>query len=202
VAYSPGPHTEPADPGLIPDWTDVGPAAAQANWDSYRHDAGFSVSWAMTAAPRGAVHAGVLAPLLGPLPDVEAKRVSLVYRPLTPADAARIVEADRRAAAFRLGESARPAARVLAEQAAAEHTAAEEASGAGLVDFALLVTATVTDPTRLPAARAAVLNAAAVSRVQLHPLYAAQDTGFAATLPLGLHLPDHASVPREIRTTL
>jgi len=199
-AYRPH-HDGPDRLGAAQEWADAGPAAAQADWDSYRHDGGCSTTWAMTAAPRGAVHDRVLAPLLGPLPDVPVKRVTLTYRPLAPAHAAGVVEADRRAAAFRLGERARPAARTMAEHAAAEATAAEEAGGAGLVDFALLVTATVTDPERLPAARAAVTNAAAVARVQLLPAYGGQDAAFAAALPLGLHLPEHCSLPRALRNT-
>jgi hypothetical protein len=192
----------PGNPTPATDWADVGPAAAQADWDSYRHDDAVSMTWSMTAAPRGAVHAGVLTPLLAAVPDVPVKRVTLTYRPLDPAAAAAVVEADRRAASFRLSEGPRPAARVLAEHAAAEHAAVEEAGGAGLVDFALLVTATVDDPARLPAARSAVANAAAVARLQLLPCYGAQDAAFTAALPLGLHLPAHIAVPHAIRNTL
>ena len=43
--------------GVVPElrWSDVGPTAAQAGWDVYRHDGALSVTWSMTQAPRGEV---------------------------------------------------------------------------------------------------------------------------------------------------
>src|SRR3954471_10832116 len=73
-------------------WGDVGPTAAQAEWDRYRHDGALSVTWSMTQAPRGEVGSSVLARLLRPHGDVDRKRVTLLYRPLDSARAARVVE--------------------------------------------------------------------------------------------------------------
>jgi hypothetical protein len=187
-------------------WSDAGPAAAQAGWGWYRHDGSVSVTWSMTDAPRGEVFSTVLAELLAPHPDVEHKRVTLLYRPVEPARAAKLVEQDKRNATFRAASSSRPSARVVLEQGAAVLAAEEEARGAGLVGFGLLVTATVAeidaadDPrAAVDLARTAVDNLAATARVQLRPVYGSQDTAFAAALPLGL-LPDaHATVPREFR---
>ena len=69
VAYDPAAATLIDDAhadGDVPDlrWSDVGPTAAQAGWDGYRHDSAKSVTWAMTQAPRGLVQSGVLARLL------------------------------------------------------------------------------------------------------------------------------------------
>jgi hypothetical protein len=183
-------------------WNDVGPAATEAGWDWYRHDSAVSTSWSMTAAPRGEVYSTVLNQLLAPHVDVDRKRVTLVYRPYAPHLAARIVEQDRRDADFRATSSARPSARVMAEQRSATAIASEEARGAGLVNFGLIVTATVTSFDRLPDARAAVDNLSATARVQLRPVYGSQDSAFAAALPLGLVLPDHLSVPAEIREAM
>lgn len=187
-------------------WSDVGPSAAEARWGWYRHDGAASVTWAMTAAPRGEVFSSVLADLVGAHPDVDRKRVTLLYRPLDAARAARLVEQDKRHADFSVAGSARPPARVLLEQRAAALTAEEEARGAGLVAFAMLVTATVTrmDPVADPraavdAARAAVGALGASARVQLRPLYGSQDSAFAAALPLGVFLPAHVRVPQEFR---
>lgn len=183
-------------------WPDIGPAAAQAYWNGYRHDSAYSCTWAMTAAPRGNVQSGVLARLLAPHRDIARKRVTLLYRPLDAAKAAAIVEADLRSAEFRVTSSSKPAARDTLAVRAAAATASEEASGAGLVQFGLLVTATVTDLSKEADARAAVDNLAATARLRLRPVYGSQDSAFAAALPLGLVLPKHIKVPTELREKL
>lgn len=183
-------------------WNDVGPTAAQAGWDSYRHDGALSTTWSMTIAPRGEVHSGVLSQLLAPHPDVDRKRVTLLYRPLNPARAASIVEQDKRNADVRVTSTNRPSAKTLLEQRSAAAAAAEEARGAGLVNFGLVVTATVTDAARLADARAVIDNLSATARLVLRPVYGSQDSAFAAGLPLGLVLPKHLKVPTEIREAL
>lgn len=196
------------DPPVIR-WSDVGPAAAQAGWGWYRHDGSVSVTWSMTEAPRGEVFSSVLADLLAPHPDVDHKRVTLLYRPVDAARAARLVEQDKRNAGFRAASSSRPSARLVLEQGAAALTAEEEARGAGLVGFAMLVTATVCDLEALDdpraavdLARAAVDNLAATARIHLRPVYGSQDSAFAAALPLGLVPEAHLAVPHEFRAVL
>lgn len=187
--------------GDVPEmlWTDVGPTATQTSWDGYRHDGAFSCTWAMTQAPRGNVQSGVLARLLAPHRDIARKRVTLLYRPIDAARAAAMVEADLRAAEFRQTSTAKPAARdVLAVRAAAA-TASEEASGAGLINFGMLVTATVLNAAEADDARAAVDNLSATARIRLRPVYGSQDSAFAAALPLGLVLTKHLRVPSELR---
>jgi hypothetical protein len=190
--------------GLAPDlsWTDVGPAAAQAYWDKYRHDSAWSMTWMMTQAPRGEVFSSVLSQLVGPHPDIDRKRVTLLYRPLDAATAARMVEADKRNASFRATASSRPSARSMAEARAAERTAQEEARGAGLVNFGMVVTGTVMTVEQIPDMVAAVDNLGATARVLLRPAYGSQDSAFAAALPLGLVLPSHLSVPAGLRESL
>lgn len=183
-------------------WTDVGPAAAQATWDGYRHDSAYSCTWAMTQAPRGNVQSGVLARLLAPHRDIARKRVTLLYRPIDAARAAAIVEADLRAAEFRMTATAKPAARDSLAVRSAAATAREEASGAGLVQFGMLVTATVDDLAKERDARAAIDNLAATARLRLRPAYGSQDSAFAAALPLGLILPKHVKIPAELREKL
>lgn len=183
-------------------WPDVGPSAAEASWSGYRHDGAFSVTWSMTVAPRGTVQSGVLARLLAPHRDIARKRVTLLYRPIDAAKAAAIVEADLRAAEFRSTSTAKPAARDILAVRAAAATASEEASGAGLVNFGMLVTATVLERDGLPDARAAVDNLSATARLRLRPVYGSQDSAFAAALPLGLVLPKHIRVPAELRNKL
>ncbi len=183
-------------------WPDVGPTAAQADWGGYRHDSAYSVTWSMTSAPRGSVQSGVLAKLLAPHRDIARKRITLLYRPIDSARAAAIVEADLSAAQFRATSTAKPSARDSLGIRAAEATAREEASGAGLVEFGVLVTATVDDLDMAADARAAIDNLAATARLRVRPVFGSQDSAFAAALPLGLVLQKHVKVPAELRDKL
>ena len=190
--------------GEVPElsWPDVGPSAAEAGWAGYRHDSAYSCTWAMTQAPRGNVLSGVLRRLLAPHREIARKRVTMLYRPIDAARAAAMVEADLRAAEFRATSTDKPAARDSLAVRAAAATASEEASGAGLVQFGMLVTATVTDLDKRQEARAAIDNLAATARLRLRPVYGSQDSAFAAALPLGLVLSKHIKVPAELRDKL
>lgn len=186
------------------DWTDVGPSAHQANWDGYRHDRAYSVTWQMSEAPRGHVTDGVLNRLLAPHHAIARKRVTLLYRPIPAARAAGIVEADVNKARFNVTASPRPTARDQLGLSHASQTAMEEAAGAGLVNFAMVVTATVVDPTpqTVGLARATVDALGLNARMRLRTVYGAQDSAFASALPLGLIIPDHLKVPSEWRERL
>ena len=183
-------------------WEDAGPAAADARADSYWHDGAVSVTWAMSQAPRGEVRENVLARLIAPHGDIARKRVTLLYRVIDPGEAARIVERDLHNAEFRVNSSARPTARAVVEQQAARATAQEEARGAALVNFGMLLTATVLDEAQLDLARAALDNLAPAARISLRPVWGSQDSAFAAALPVGLFLPAHLKVPEQIRQAL
>lgn len=183
-------------------WTDVGPAAADTRWESYRHDSAVSTSWTMTSPPRGVVQSGILARLLAPHRDIARKRVTLLYRPIEAARAAAIVEADLNAARFNSSSSAKPTARSTLSTRSAQATAAEEAAGAGLLNFGLIVTATTLDPALQAEARAAIDSLTASARLRVRPAYGAQDTVFAAGLPLGIVLPRHLRLPTEVREAL
>ncbi len=186
-----------SDNGL--DWSDIGPVAAEAAWDSYRHDDAHSMTWAMSSAPRGNVQSSVLHRLLAPHRDIDRKRVTMHFRPINPAKAAAIVESDLRAAEFLATSKAKPTARSILATRAASSTASEEASGAALVNFSMLVTATVFNQSDLPEAAAAIDNLAATARLQLRPAYGSQDSAFACALPLGLVIPRHLKVPSALK---
>jgi hypothetical protein len=156
----------------------------------------------MTGAPRGSVNSSVLSRLLAPHGDIDRKRVSLLYRPMDSARAAAVVERDQNNANVRITSGTRPSARALVDARSAVQTAQEEAQGAGLVNFGMVVTATVTDKERLPDAVAAVEQTSGTARVLLRRAYGSQDTAFAASLPLGLVLPKHSLLPSEIKDAL
>jgi hypothetical protein len=205
VAYDPAVHAavEQAQThgGTKLTWAQAGPAAGQEFWDHYLHDSAASISWTMAEAPRGEVMSGVLAGLLAPHPAIARKRVALIYRPHDPATAARIVERDKRDAQFKLGGS-KLAARDAVAIAAAEQSAREEARGAGVTRFAMIVTATVGEAARLADAAAAIDNLAPPARVQLRRAYGAQAAAFSAALPIGIVRPYHVRLPQSVRDAL
>lgn len=206
TAYDPvlGPvFDEAAALGQQPEleWSDVGPAAMDAGWNYLRHDSGLSGSWVMSVPPQGNVGSSVLEALLRPHPDLERKRVTIVYRPIPAGDAATVVERDVLNADLRV-QTNRPSARDRVAQRAAHKTAADEAEGAGLEDFGVIITATVLDDARWRDAEAITENLAARARLRIRPAFGAQGSAFAAGLPLGLVLPAHMRVPETVRKAL
>lgn len=167
-------------------WGQAGPISAETAWDAYHHDSGHSRSWVMSSPPRGIVQSGVLRPLLGVARDVERKRITILYKVIDAARSGDEVERDINRAQTRVEAAARrPSARALAELRAASQVAAEEASGAALVDFGVVVTATCTDEAALADTSAAVGVLASSSRLQIRCAYGMQDSAFAVALPLG-----------------
>ncbi|QXE35426.1 hypothetical protein KQY30_15295 [Streptomyces sp. GMY02] len=187
--------------GLV--WEDAGPAAAVETVGSYQHDSGISRTWLLTLAPRGTVRSSVLRGLLEAAPNTRRKRVALLYRPIDPATSARIVEADRRAAQF-MATSGKGMvqARAASEMRAAEQTAAEEAAGAGLVEFSLMVTVTVDTQEQLADAAVTVRNLQAAARLSLRPADRMQAAAFTCTLPVGVLPWEHTLVPQTLQEAL
>jgi hypothetical protein len=169
-------------------WADAGPVGAQEFADHYRHDSGVSVTWAWHEAPRQPVTADILARLLAPGPY--PKRVTLQYRPFPAAAAARVLEAEVNAAAFRAHYRHRTGrdetARDSHDQARARQAAAEEAAGAGVCLISLFVTVTVAGEDDLAHAVAWTEASAESSKIRLRRMTYSQAAGFAATLPCGI----------------
>lgn len=206
---------EAAEPGALA-WEDCGPVSHDESPGAYAHDGAVSVSWTMTAPPRGAVPCTVLVPLLAPHPDIARKRVTLLYRPHSAAQAATLVERDHRDALFSANASRIPRAVDLAKLRAAQQAAEEDARGAGMVRFGLIVTATVSTRPSSPVsphcgpdtaealarAASAVEALATTSRLVLRRAWRCQATTFLAGLPLGLVLPQHLRIPSEFKELL
>lgn len=184
-------------------WAQAGPTATVCGWDWYRHDSGASTTFEMVDAPRGAVESRVLEPLLAAHDSIDRKRVTILYRPHDPATAASVADRDRRTAYGRLtarnGESRAHDERTLA---VARATATAEASGAGLVRFSLLATATVNDMARLTDATAAVARMGRAAHVHLRSCRGVQDSAFTAALGVGVVLTAHTAIPSELREWL
>ncbi|GIJ48192.1 hypothetical protein Val02_50780 [Virgisporangium aliadipatigenens] len=184
-------------------WADAGPMAAIETVDAYKHDSGVSRSWMLTVAPRGTVRSGVLRGILEDLPGTRRKRVAILYRPVDAATAAKIVESDRKAAQFMATASGGMVrARASAEIEAAEQTASEEATGAGLVEFSLMLTVTVDSPSELPDISAAIRNRLGASRLSVRQADRMQAMAFACTLPVGILPWKLTLLPQELQEAM
>lgn len=183
-------------------WDQAGPMAAQEAWDHYRHDGAYSVTWAMTEAPQGEVFSNVLTSLVQPNRDIARKRITLLYRPHSRAEGARVVQQDYKNALFNAQQSQIGQARDDAEVTAARRTTEEQAQGHGVIRFGMLITATVGSAADLPRAAAAVDNLAPAARIAVRPVYGSQAAAFAAALPLGLVLPLHTALPQTVRDVM
>ncbi len=208
VAYDPqaGPAVEQlraagGDPGI--GWAQAGPVGQVEAWDCLRHDSAASITWQMVAPPASAVQSRVLERLLAADEDVDRKRVTIIYRPHSPSSAAQIAHTDVRTALGHAGagRGETRAAESLAVQATRQ-SSTEVAGGAGLTRFSMLVTATVADPARLPAAAEVVSQLGAASQVRLRRCYFAQAASFTAALGVGVVLPAHVAVPDLLRDNL
>jgi len=177
-------------------WENCGPSGGhEERRDRYAHGSGFSVTWAMEEAPRGTVLSSVLTELLRPHPELNRKRVTLVYRPHDRGTGASIVDNDLNNARFLESRRRSPQARDSLEVRAAEQSTREEAAGAGVVRFSLLVTATVLSPADYQQAETLLHNMSAASRIRLRRVYGGQSAAFAGALGVGVILPHHSNVP-------
>lgn len=214
VAFEPSVHAlvEEAGAGNAGiEWADAGPSAHEETPTHYWHDGATSVTWAMSGAPRGLVFSNVLAKLLAPHREIARKRVTLLYRPHDAAAGAELVERDRRDAHFAAQASGRrrATARSVVSVQAAEQAAAEEARGAGLTRFGMVVTATVIgtdrndiDRNRVHQVESIVDSLGTTARIVLRRQWGSQAAGFLAGLPLGLVLPAHLKIPESIREAM
>ncbi len=186
------------DPGVT--WEEAGPAGLLEAWDCLRHDSAASITWQMVEPPASAVQSRVLERLLAADENVDRKRVTLIYRPHSPASAATIAHSDVRTALGHAGagRGETHAADSLAVQATRQ-SSVEVAGGAGLTRLSMLVTGTVADPARLGAAAEVVSQLGAASQVRLRRCYFAQAASLTAALGVGVILADHVAVPDLLR---
>ena len=176
------------------EWGQCGPAGHEALSDRYEHDSGVSRVWTMSLPPQGLVQFRVLEPILGLHPNVERKRVTILYRPIDAAMAPSIIDNDVNHANARL-TGANPKARDVRAAAVVQQMANEEAAGGGLLDFGAVITCTTTSGDVADAA-APVESLASSSRLLIREAWGAQDSGFAVGLPLGLQPGDQAMKKR------
>ncbi|RCV54852.1 SCO6880 family protein [Marinitenerispora sediminis] len=165
-------------------WADAGPVAAEEHLDYYQHENMYSMTWCLVEAPRQHVSHDVLLALCSP--GRYRRRVTILYRTLSRDQAGKLLEREANSAAAREMYRSRtgrdPSARDRADADRAHRAAAEEAQGAGLVEFSFFVTATVDEVGQLAEARREVEQAAAQSRLKLRLCRGGQAAAFQTGL--------------------
>lgn len=178
-------------------WSAAGPVGLDEYTGHLVADSGVSVSFMMDEAPRQPVTSHVLAQIVSPQHEC-VKRVTIQYRVLPAAEAARTIESEVSAAGFRAEFKARTGrdatARDTADAARAMQAAREEAAGAGMVLLSLYATLTVPNDddckSRLARVTAAFEAAADGALIQVRRAWGSQSAVFAAGLPAGICPPE------------
>lgn len=189
-------HYENVDPGIT--WEDAGPGATRCYWDKYVHEGATSITWEMAQAPKGIVRSDVLGRLLAPNEDIARKRVTLLYKPIPAGRTASVVDEDLRQASVRAESATRGTSRWNLEAASARKTASEEAAGAGIGEFGLLVTATIPYGEDTSNMATIISNLASQARIRLRTCYGRQDSAFAIALPLGIIPSRYSLLPAQL----
>lgn len=175
------------------EWSDAGPVAAQETWSHYLHDGVYSTTYCLVEAPRQKVYHNVLMPLLGP--GQYPRRITILYRTLSRAEAGRVLAREKEAANARSRYQSMsgkdPSARDEADAERAHQAAFEEAHGAGMVEFSVFVTTSARDLDQLAQARREVEQAASQARLRLRPCWGGQAAAYATALGVaGIYPPE------------
>ena len=172
---------------------------SENKWDHLVHNGYRSITWEMATAPAGQVPSNVLRPLLIPRADVRRKRVAMIYRVHNTAEAVKLVDSDYREALA--AEQSKKGVVAASATVRVENTGAarrEQALGAGLTRFGMLVTATAGPDEDLPSIRAEIEGMADSAHIGLRRCYGYQDAAFAGSLGIGIILPEYASTSSKI----
>jgi hypothetical protein len=187
------------EPPPVTLWDSVGPSGGQAFWDYYQHSDAISMTWEVVGFISSRVISKVLRPVLEPSPDVAVSRLTFLYKPIDPAAAGTIAEHDHRTAESRMRNSKKPTARQDRQVTEADSARHHEAHGAALVNFAILLTATVKGKENIAKARAVVEHQGPAARLILRPMNGSQDSAFAQGIgPLGLVTSQHLNIPTAL----
>lgn len=179
-------------------WEDAGPSTAFDLEEYYKHDRVYSASWTLYEEPKGTFTLDSLRRALNPSPGVLRKRVTLLYRPVPVDRTTETIQQELQDSTFS-GSQKRMSMKAVQRQKAAVKSAQEEAQGAGVTRFGLIITCTVTDPEVFRRLDKEVPNWLSRARLRVRKTLANHAVTFQAGLPLGMVLPDHMMLPDEIR---
>ena len=188
-----------AEGGTGLDWEDAGPTFALDAFDHYRHDRAFSKSWTMYRGPRGLFYKNALRRATQPTDGVLRKRITMLYRPVPAEKTTDVVERAVNDAQFAGSQKQRPTAQQQIRRAAAAKSAHEEAQGAGVTRFGMVITITCADTTKFKQLEKQVPGLVTSARLKVRQPLGNQAVTFQSGLPLGLVVPDHMLLPDEVR---
>ncbi len=205
-AYDPRPDVESAVEESLREgqpyveWLDAGPVTAEENKDTYFHEGAASRTWVMNQPPSGAPTERVLQHLLEGNGDVPRKRITLIHRPMSPADAARAVESGYLSARGELNTQ-RGVGSVRAEMkvAAAERTRREEADGAGVTRVSMIVSISADSEAEVKSQSDIINSLASSCRLKVRIAWRHQAAAFLSGLGVGVLLQDHASTAKTLQ---
>ncbi|WP_312589394.1 SCO6880 family protein [Corynebacterium dentalis] len=185
-------------------WCVVGPTNAKLTPGWWEHGGYFSKSWQMYQPPAANFRETGLAGLLSAHGVFEQKRVTLLFRPMSPGSSQKAVQEGVTNARFgnnQKGQKASQIKRVALEKA--EYSEREQAEGAAMVRFGLVVTATVDDPTKFPRVEA-ILRDQAVSGIQLRlrDCEYSDDAAYAFGLGIGAVPKDFTRLSNTLRESV
>lgn len=188
-------------------WDEVGPTFAEkrssplAHW---AHEGAVSKSWQMFRPPSGTFRETGLAPLLSPDGKFMQKRVTVFYRPSDPETSQREVNSNITNAEFAMNQrNHKPSAGERLAVRKANQAAEEQAIGAAMVRFSLMVTVTVESAEELPRAEAAIRQRSSQGiQLRIRDCLENDDAGFAMNLGLGIVPSWVATLPDSVRRSL
>ena len=188
--------------GETVDWVDAGPLDAFETPDrqTYCHDGAFSRSWLMTAPPSGFFNETVLYQLLVGRSDVPRKRIALIHRPLPPSEAADTVQADMLSANAQVStQRSVPMAAATMKVAATQQARKEQAMGAGITDYGMVITVSAASLEELDAVGEIAKDMSDGAGLKVRPAWNQQAAAFLAGLGVGVLLPDHGTVGKTLK---
>lgn len=188
-----------AEGGTGLDWEDAGPTFALDAFDHYRHDRAVSKSWTMYRGPRGLFYKNALRRATQPTDGVLRKRITMLYRPVAAERTTDVVERGVNDAQFEGSQRHRPTARQQIRRAAAQKSAHEEAQGAGVTRFGMVITVSCADSSKFKQLEKQIPGLVTSARLKVRQALGNQAVTFQSGLPLGLVVPDHMLLPDEVR---
>lgn len=206
-AYSPGTHDQIERAEIDADggghdigWEDAGPIAHDERPSWYYHDGCYSSTWQMDVAPTSPVTETVLRPVLDANGELIRKRVAIVYRPHSPAEAAEIATSDYKHALSGRNSNRKGVGSVDADLRveATSRQREEQGRGHGLTLFGVLITVTVPEGGDKPNADAITKQLAIRSQLRIKRMFLQQAPAFAASIGIGVLLPDHRSISKKL----
>lgn len=179
-------------------WDNAGPHVGHDGYEVYRTDDAYHISWYKTGLLSD-LTADTLNPLLESHKDIHSKRVSFLFWPHNPAKAADRAGKDRANARKRVKNSKDPSAESENALQAASQIAYEHSHGSALVDWAMVITATVLDEAKIPAALAAMDSLAPSARIRHNKARGTMAFAMAQGLPVGLVAKNYDYLSQSIR---